>query len=849
MMPSIRTLIIFLLFFLSGFTALVYQILWMKELGLLFGNTVHAAATTLSTFFFGLMAGSYVFGRAIHRYQNHIKVYAWLEVGIAVTALFYFLLLTFFHAIYQSVFSLFGAGSVGLLLVKFCMSVIILSPAAFFMGGTFPVMSHYLVRNQYQQGKITSALYATNTLGAMAGAFLAGFYLPVWFGFKGSYLFAVMITSLVAFIAWILSRVGSTTAGSPVSTVQQASNNIQDVSMPFNLLVFISFLSGFCTIGLEVIWTRMFAQVLQNSVYTFSMILVIFLLAISLGAWLTHILIRLFKNTNSLLYVLILLSAFAVISTPTLFMVMTDQLNYIGGDESWGGYVLAIFLTGAAVILLPGILTGTIFPLILKLAEPYSENVGKIVGQLTAVNTFGAILGSVIAGFILFGSLGLWKSIGFFAAVYAALLLLLSIKIKNLNTIFASAMSAVVIVVVSYLVHQANQFPVVFIDDKSEKLVEVWEGNYGTTAVINHSGSLKLKVNNFYTLGGVPSLGFEERQTQIPVLLHPDPEKLFYLGMGAGVTSGASLLYPVKEVFVAELVPEAILAAKKHLSEYLYGLFEDERVSIFEEDGRNFLSGTKHQYDLIISDLFIPWKAGSGTLYTKEHYQTALDRLEDKGLFVQWMPMYQVSEREFGIVARTMLEVFPQVTLWRGGFMTDKAILGIVGHKNTQAIHQDKLENNLQYEISDFDYSNIIYPLEADRTGYNEFREQPDLISSFMIYYAGNLTKAASVFNDYGINTDNFPLIEYQAPKSHRAEKAKQTSWFVNDDLIQLLNKILTVSPADTDPYLANLTSLQRQHVTAGLFLHEYEVAKLTGDRERIEEKLDSFRSIALPDL
>ena len=848
-MPSTRTLIIFLLFFLSGFTALVYQVLWMKELGLLFGNTVHAAATTLSTFFFGLMAGSYFFGKAIKNYQNHIKVYALLELGIALTALFYFLLLTFFHAIYQSVFNLFGAGSMGLLLVKFCMAVVILSPAAFFMGGTFPVMSHYLVKNKYQQGKITSALYATNTLGAMVGAFLAGFYLPVLFGFNGSYVFAVCITSLVAAIAWYLARLEPLPVTSSVSGAQPATTDIQAGSYPYALLILISFLSGFCTIGLEVIWTRMFAQVLQNSVYTFSMILVIFLLAISLGAWLTHIMIRIFKNPTVLLYVCILLSALTVMSTPTLFMSMTNNLTYIGGDESWLGYVVAIFTTGAVVILLPGILTGTLFPLVLKLAEPYSDNVGKTVGQLTAVNTLGAILGSVIAGFILFGVLGLWNSIGFFAAVYAALLLLITVKIKPLNKVYTYVVSLLAIVSVVYLVQQSEKLPVVFVDETKEKLVEIWEGNYGTTAVINRGGTLKLKVNNYYTLGGVPSLGFEERQTQIPVLLHPEPDKVFYLGMGAGVTAGASLLYPVKEVLVAELVPEAMLAARKHFAKFLYGLFDDERVSIFVEDGRNFLSGTKNNYDLIISDLFIPWKAGSGTLYTKEHYQTVLDRLEADGLFVQWMPMYQVSEQEFGIVVRTMLEVFPQVTLWRGGFMTDQAILGIVGHNNTEAINKDQLEESLQYELNKFDYSNIVYPVEAGMTGYNQFREEVDSISSFMIYYAGNLSQAAALFNDYGINTDNYPLIEYQAPKSHRAEKAKLKNWFVNDELIDLLNKVHEISPPESDPYLVELTPDQRRHVTAGLFLHEYEVVKLTGRRELIEEKLEAFRSIALPDL
>ena len=839
---------VFLLFFLSGFTALVYQVLWMKELGLLFGNTIHAAATTLSTFFIGLMTGSYFFGKNIKKFSNCIKVYSLLEFGIAFSALFYFLLLTLFHTIYSPVFNLFGAGSAGLLVIKICMSVLILSPAAFFMGGTFPVMSHYLVSNRYQQGAMTSALYATNTLGAMFGAFMAGFYLPVIFGFKGSYLFAVCITLLVGLIAWHLSRIDKLPHEPAVTGNQYPDKEHSYETFSFGFLVLVSFISGFSTIGLEVIWTRMFAQVLQNSVYTFSMILVLFLFAISAGAWLTHIMIKIFRKPDNLLFIFILLSALAVSITPALFMHVTDNLQYIGGDGSWGDYVVDIFLSGAAVILVPGILTGTIFPMTLKLSEPYSDSVGKTVGYLTAINTLGAILGSVFAGFVLFGILGLWNSIGTFSLVYAVLLSILAPGIKSPGSIYRYILALISIVIVIYFVQQADKFPVVFIEEKSEKLVEVWEGNYGTTAVINHAGLLKLKVNNYYTLGGVPSSGFEERQTQVPVLLHPNPNKVFFLGMGAGLTAGTSLLYPVKKVDVVELVPEAILAARKHFNKYLYGLFEDERVSIIAEDGRNYLAGTNEKYDLIISDLFIPWKAGTGTLYTREHYEIVLDHLQDDGLFVQWMPMYQVSEQEFGIVVRTMLDVFPLVTLWRGGFMSDKAIMGIIGHKNNKPVSRESLVKNLEYEISKFNFSNIIYPIEADGTGYNQFRESPDLVSSFMLFYAGNLSQVADLFKSYQINTDNFPVIEYLAPRTHRAQKAKIKDWFVNEELISLLKRIHEFSGPETDLFLVNLTAQQRQHYTAGLHLHEYEIAKLSADRKRLEENLESFRAIAMPD-
>ena len=167
----------------------------------------------------------------------------------------------------------------------------------------------------------------------------------------------------------------------------------------------------------------------------------------------------------------------------------------------------------------------------------------------------------------------------------------------------------------------------------------------------------------------------------LPVLLHDAPQSVYVLGLGTGITAGASLKFPIKSLTVTELVPEVIEASNKYFHSYSTGLFNDPRAEVIAEDGRNYLRGTEQRFDVVISDLFVPWKAGVGGLYSLEHYLTIMDRLNDQGLFMQWLPTYQLAKADFEIIARTMLEVFPQLTVWRGDFSARKPIIGLLGHK------------------------------------------------------------------------------------------------------------------------------------------------------------------------
>jgi len=266
----------YLLVFLSGFCALVFQVLWMKQLALLFGNTSQAAGVTLAAFFTGLAAGSWFWGSRSARCGNPLRAYAGLELGIATTALLYFAVIMSYHLIYPEVYQSLHSGT-WLLFIKFLLALLLIFPPAFCMGGTIPVMGQHAIRIPSRFGSTSALLYAVNILGASLGAFLAGFFMPMWFGFRATCFIAIGITLGIAMMAYLLSR----SASAPMTVGESAGEKLPVSDPPPRLrrpaLTAICFVSGFGVLALEVLWTRMFSLVFENSVYTFAAILVVVL--------------------------------------------------------------------------------------------------------------------------------------------------------------------------------------------------------------------------------------------------------------------------------------------------------------------------------------------------------------------------------------------------------------------------------------------------------------------------------------------------------------------------------------------------------------------------------------------
>jgi len=797
------------LLFTSGAAGLVYEILWMKELTLLFGSDARAASATLAAFFLGIAAGGAYWGRRAARLANPLRTYAALELGVAVTALLHFAVRHGYRAVYPSLFELFGGGSAPFVAVKFALSCGLLFPPAFFMGGTLPVIGEALVRRRTSLGALGSLIYAANTIGAALGALAAGFWLPAWLGFTRSYVATVAATTAVAVAAWLLSRAGAFAARVERWSPAAVRPDAAPPASP-SALRGLAFLSGFAALALEVLWVHMFAQVLQNSVYTFAAILVTFLVSLALGAVLAHRLIRSRLGFERALLLLLVSAGLLVAGTPFVFDRVTDGLSYLGADEAWGGYVAAVFRATALVLLPPGIVVGAIFPLLLKGCEPHARTAGRELGDLTATNTLGAVVGSTAAGFGLIAWFGLWPSVRLIGGAYLVVALLLAVRLLPQRVGWRLAPAGGLLLLLSLL--DVTGLPVVWYDPigRGESLLATYEGGAGTVAVVRRGDHLRIKTNNWYRLGGTEARKAEEMQGHLALLTNAGGRSVFFLGLGSGITAGAAARHPVSEIVVAELVPDVVRAAREYFGPYCNGLFDDERVLVVAEDGRNHLFGTRRSYDVIVADLFIPWRSGVGGLYSVEHFAAALERLSSSGTFAQWLPLYQMSGEEFGIVARTMIEVFPLVTLWRGDFTLDEPAMMLVGHSDPSPIERGPVEQRLR-------------ALEAASTASEDGGGAAPLLPNLeglLVHYCGNLTRARSLFDDDPLELDDRPIIEYRAPISHREEKAKQRSWLVGDELVGLLEDILRAAPLDEDPYLEGLPAEVRQHALIGLALH-----------------------------
>ncbi|PPS45140.1 fused MFS/spermidine synthase [Chroococcidiopsis sp. TS-821] len=837
-LPALNSLLLILLFF-SGFAALVYQVLWVRELGLLFGSTAQAAALTVAIFFSGLASGGWFWGRRAPHFTSSLRWFGYLEMGVALTALGHFVLVDAYHVLYPILYATLGHSTVLDTLAKALIAATLLLPASFLMGGTLPLMVQHCVRYPNQLATVGTRLYAVNTAGSALGTLATGFVLPLVLGFRNTYLLAVGLDFTVGFSAVLLAcqlhdKHSSTKFTRDTTSLEQPP---QFFPLPTSLIWATAFFSGFATLGVEVIWTRLFSQVLQNSVYTYALVLATFLLALALGAAIANALSWLhYPTPTAILCGLLLLASSMTAFSPWLFYEVTDGFSYLGQDLGWSGYLLAIARVAGLVMLLPAMVLGTVLPYLMRMLETHLEHPSEGVGRLVAADTLGAILGSLSTGFLLLPQLGAWRSLLLLAAVYLVILVAIALT----RTTFTRLMTAGLAVTAAVLLTGINwqtlpAVPIrVWVNDR---IVEIQEGSHATVAVVDVSGGGRaIRVNTYYTLGSSRNLHLEQNQTVIPMMTHPRPESVFYLGMGTGITAGASLAFPVKRVVVCELLPEVVSLAESHFTSWTRGLFDDERVTIYAEDGRNCLSRSRDRYDVIISDLFTPWERGTGNLYTLESYQIAKQRLEPNGIFVQWVPLYQVSQRELGIIARTMTEVFPQVVMWRGDLAPERSIIALVGQNQAQPLapqaiiqHGHQLMNQLAV---------------SDRATANTTDEA--LLALLLRLYVGNIT-TSGLFDNYPLNTDNSPLIEYLAPQTQRQVQTKTASFLIGSERERLYKQIYSTVSPETDPYLANLTAKQYEYVQAGRNYSLSAQLSVQGNRAQARAYFEKFQALSPP--
>jgi len=830
--PGVGWLILTLVF-ASGFAGLTYQVLWMAQLGLLFGNTSQAAATTLGAFFAGLGAGSWWWGRRAGSITRPLRLYAWLEFGIAIAALTYFGVLKVFHAIYPWLYET-AAGSGWMLALKFALALLLVFPAAFFMGGTVPAIGQAVIRQPERLGRTGAMLYAVNTLGAALGVAIAAFVLVPAFGYRATYLLAVVLSVSVGVMAWRMREAGE------ISVAKKKDPSPAPEPAPFGERLAVAglcFISGFVILALEVVWTRIFAQVHENSVYSYAIILIVVLIGLAIGAGISSLVSRFATKPWTALGIMTVLGGGLLVLGPSMIMTVTDDLRPVDSIEPWGDYVRGLFGTGFRGVGFVVVAMGTVFPFLMKLSERGDAAPGWKLGRLLAINTAGAIAGALLCGFVLLPHLGMWSTLRALAVVYLLVALLLPLGWGKPGIIVRAA--GVAFLVLAFTALDPTGLPVAGTSprDQGEKVLQAWEGSDGTVTVIERpSGHRVIKVNGGYGLGSTEAYLEQTYQAVIPLHLFPETESIFFLGLGTGMSAGAALheRFPnVQRVVSCELIPEVVEAAKTWIpAEMTGGIFEDPRSTVLIEDGRHFLRASRERFDMINSDLFLPYRRGAGSLYSLEHYQVAAGRLNEGGVFVQWLPLYQLTEFEFGVIARTMLEVFGEVTMWRNNFRPGQEKVALIGRLDSAPISIPPSGNS--------------GAMLAAVDGLTWQASDPDMFrvarESMPFLYAGNLAKSADLFRGFPINTDNRPIIEYQTPITFRkvAENDK-VIWFVGPHLTAWIDRLLDACPPEEDPVWLGHPPESKHLVRAGAAFHRAMVGKAMGDFTGIDADWETF--------
>ncbi|MEE8522394.1 MAG: fused MFS/spermidine synthase [Thermoanaerobaculia bacterium] len=653
-----RLMTLYGLFFLSGVAALIYEVMWMRSFSLVFGSTTEAASAVLGAFFGGLALGSLWGAKLASRRAAALWRYGVAEIAIAAGALLVDVWILWFRDLYPSIYQLALGSDWVLTACKLSLAFVAMGLPCVAMGTTLPLITRSIVAGSEHLGRRVGTAYALNTIGAMTGVLLAGFVLPPSIGTRNSIYVAVAINVAVGLAAILVarSRRAESLDGDAAGAEAQAPATIGK-SDPAVLLVVVA--SGFGTVALEVLYTRLIVNVTDSSVFSFALMLATFLVFLGLASLLVSRTVDRLENPWKLLAWTQSLAVVAILISPGFFQLAADS-----APGSLLEYLLRLLRQLILVVGPTILLVGVALPTAWKLATRNAAESGLRVGRLTGLNTFGAVAGSVITGFIVIPKLGILLGILSTALLYCGVAVLSWYRgYGRARAIGAGAVLAVTFAALFVL----GGVRVFFLEVAPEqRVVKQVIGESVNVAVIDDPRVGRImKVNNNYVLGRSDKLAVDMQRGQggLPLLLHPEPKSAAFIGVATGGSVSAVLDFPVERVLAIELLSEVVEAAA-YFEAVNRGVLKSDKVEILVADGRNHLFATEERFDAVVGDLFAPWQAGTGYLYTGEHFRGVASRLEDGGVFVQWLPAHQLAVAELRMIVATFLDVFPSAELW-----------------------------------------------------------------------------------------------------------------------------------------------------------------------------------------
>jgi spermidine synthase len=755
-------------FLCSGAAGLLYEVVWGKELSYLLGGSLRSVATVVAAFLGGLALGARVLGARLARRPALARTYAMLEVGVALLGLLMLPLLRSLDGPIGLLYRALGAESPAFAIARVVLLLLLMVPPAALMGATLPVLvarcEHGLL------GSGLAQLYAINTLGAVAGSVLGGFYLLPAHGLLATTFVAAALNLAAAGIAWRAAAPEPAEASPRAGPGQPPEPPLPDGARAVFAVLFA--FSGFSALLLQLAWVRLFGLILGSSVYSFSSVLGIYLLGIAAGsALIAPVLARGraapwgFALLELGLALTSVAGIFAYAALPRAMLELGERAG-----SSWGGLLVGELALVASLLFVPCVLLGAVFPLAARLLQRVAS--GPTSGFAYAVNTAGTIAGSLVAGFFLLPAIGV-QGVVLLAAALCVLVAAVAVTLPGIARTRPRPLVAAAVLcaaTVALAIGAPRWQPALmslgtYRPNSAQHLLQSFRASGGSgdptraLAASQHVLFYRDGINAsvlvvsdqdrrrlWMRVGGKVDAGTEDMLTQvllglIPAVMADSGARALVVGHGSGVTAASALAAGVGATDIVELEP-AVVTGSRFFHEQREDPLDDPRVTLHLEDARTLLAHGGGTYDLVISEPSNPWVAGVNNLFTVDFYRQVRARLRPDGVFCQWLQLYELSPRTFESLLASYLEVFPEAHLFCNW---DSADAILVAAPASRGLTLERLRS-----------PRLAFAYQRARLS------SPEQLAAFYVA-SGPVLRAMAAGGE--LNTDDRPFVEYQAPR------------------------------------------------------------------------------------
>ena len=671
----------------SGLAGLIYEVSWTRMLTLYIGHTTAAASAVVAAFLGGLAAGAGAGGVIASRLtaRRSLLIYIALELAVVACAV----LLPFELAALKPLLRwAYGDGAPGLVFpavrVLSCLLMVFIPALA--LGGTFPMAIRWYAEDAAVPARQSSALYFVNTVGAAVGSLLAGFVLIPALGIAGTTRVGIGASVVAALLVWIvfLSGTGHRAPGSvkaPAHPQRKSGARSPEPGARHWIPITVLGLSGFAALMHEIAWTRILSLVLGPTTYAFAATLAAVITGVAIGSGAGAGMVG--RTRHPAAWLSFTLAAAAVTATWTYslagaripFLVATQVAS---SSNLFDQFLRQGSLLTVALILPTAACLGAAFPLALAMVGNRDR-----FGMVYAVNTVGAVSGSLAAGFFFIPRFGLQPTLTVVTGcLIAAVVIVIAWGPLSRNARIGGALAAAAAVAMlafsppwdrALLASGVYIYAPYVPKDldlrtllKAGTLLYYREGAAATVSVKKLTGTTTLAVDGKVDASNRSDMLTQKMVAHLPLLLHDNPREVMVVGLGSGATVGSALRHPITRADVLEISTEVVAASHFFIAEN-YDALKDPRTNLIVGDGRSHLLLTNRNYDVIISEPSNPWIAGVAALFTREFFSGARDRLATGGIMCQWANAYNISDSDLRSIAATFRSVFPNGSIWLVG--------------------------------------------------------------------------------------------------------------------------------------------------------------------------------------